>query len=230
MKSKTKTSKKNEKGNSDSPIILIVIVIVIFIIAVAFGIYRYIKNYSGSEKPEKQIGSGKPNYMGYCVIDSARCGPKGFKLGDKSPVKLVTTPYNIPPLSEMPSGMVIVPEAKVQAKRNGPLRDLPMIIVNYAQSVLTGPGEAMDQIIPIIQKYNKPPAGSRRMWKNYGLGALLQIVAIDYNADDLTFREIPNNPNNTLPGGKNSANLLIVNETSVVDGCDSNSMCVVRKF
>ncbi|MCP4483679.1 MAG: hypothetical protein GY932_06865 [Arcobacter sp.] len=228
MKSKTKTSKKNEKGNSPSPIIIVIIVI--FFIAIAFGVYRYIKDNGGSEKPEKQIGSGKPNYMGYCVIDSSRCGPKGFELGDKSPIKLVTTPYNMPPLSEMPSGMLIVPETEVEGKRNGPLRDLPMIFVNYAQSVLTGPGEAMDQIIPIIQKYNKPPNGTHRMWKNYGLGALLQIVAIDYNADDLTFREIPNNPNNTLPGGKDSANLLIVNETSVVDGCDSNSMCVVRKF
>lgn len=230
MKSKSKTSNKNKKVNSDSRIILVVILILIFIIAVGYGIYRYIKRYIGSEKPEKQIGSGKAEYMGYCVIDSSRCGPKGFKLGDKSPIKLVTTPYNVPPFSEMPSGMEIVSDAQVQGKRNGPLRDLPMIIVNYAQSVFTGPGEAMDQIIPIIQKYNKPPSGTHRMWKNYGLGALLQIVAMDYNADDLTFREIPNNPNNTLPGGKDSANLLIVNETSVVDGCDSNSMCVVRKF
>jgi hypothetical protein len=230
MKSKSKTSNKNKKVNSDSIIILVVILIVIFIFAVGYGIYRYIKRYIGSAKPEKLTGSGKPEYYGYCVIDSSRCGIKGFKLGDKSPVKLVTTPYNLPPLSEMPSGILIVPEEKVQKKRNGPLRDLPMIIVNYAESIFNGPSEAMDQIIPIIEKYNKPPNGTKRMWKNYGIGSLLQIVAMDYNADDLTFREIPNNTNNTLPGGKDSANLLIVNETSVVNGCDSNSMCVVRKF
>lgn len=227
-KSKIRNPKKME--NYELKKIIGFIALAIIFIGLGFAICQIIDNNKCSKGEEKQEGDKKAKYMGYCVIDSARCGPKGFQLGDKSPVKLVTTEYVLPPNSEMPSGMIIVPESVYKGKIQGPLRNLPMILVNYAQSVITGPGEAFDNVLPIIEKYNKPPPGTHRVWKNYGTGALLQIVGMDYSRDDLTFTEIPNNPDNTKPGGPDSANIVIVNETSVVGGCDSNSMCVVRKF
>ena len=166
-----------------------------------------------------------PTYYAYCSTEGNRCSPNATLIGDKSPIFVNEKPYVMPPAHEVPSGILFVPGLKAPSGLDG----LPLININYDLSLFSGSGEAFDNILPIIERHNPPPPDLNRTWKNFGVGAALQIAAIDYKADDITLREIAKKPNNKKYGGPDAADLMIVDMTTSWGNCESRGVCIVRK-